>query len=64
MTEYFFWRTADYFSRYLIGDEAERPVNIEEMDREQEQVGNKGAAVGRGPYEGEDDGDYEDDGWE
>lgn len=36
MTEYFWWRMADYFSRYLIGDSTERPVSIEEMDREQE----------------------------
>ena len=41
MTEYFWWRMADYFSRYLIGDPTERPVAIEEMDREQEQTGNK-----------------------
>ena len=56
MTEYFWWRTADYFSRWLIGDESARPVAIEEMDREQEQVGSKGG--GRGPdgddEEGED----------
>lgn len=41
MTEYFWWRMADYFSRYLIGDPTERPVAIEEMDREQEQAGKK-----------------------
>jgi len=41
MTEYFWWRMADYFSRYLIGDPTERPVAIEEMDREQEHTGNK-----------------------
>jgi dipeptidyl-peptidase-4 len=41
MTEYFWWRMADYFSRYLIGDATERPVAIEEMDRDQEQTGNK-----------------------
>jgi len=40
-TEYFWWRMADYFSRYLIGDLTERPVAIEEMDREQEQTGAK-----------------------
>jgi dipeptidyl-peptidase-4 len=61
MTEYFFWRTADYFSRYLIGDGAERPVNIEEMDREQPQVGNKAAGGGREPGEDEDDDDGDDD---
>jgi dipeptidyl-peptidase-4 len=60
MTEYFFWRMADYFSRYLIGDETERPVNVEEMDREQEQTGNKGAAAGRAPEGfGDDDDDWE-----
>jgi dipeptidyl aminopeptidase/acylaminoacyl peptidase len=59
MTEYFFWRTADYFSRYLIGDDSDRPVNIEEMDRDQEQVGNK-AGGGRTP-EGDEEDDYDDD---
>lgn len=33
MTEYFFWRMADYFSRYLLGDDSQ-PVDIEEMNRE------------------------------
>ncbi len=55
MTEYFFWRMADYFSRYLIGDESERSVAIEEMDREQEQVGNKGAGGSRTPDLDDDD---------
>jgi dipeptidyl-peptidase-4 len=41
MTEYFWWKMADYFSRYLIGDPTERPVAIEEMDRELELTGNK-----------------------
>jgi dipeptidyl aminopeptidase/acylaminoacyl peptidase len=40
MTEYFFWRMADYFSEHLLGDH-ERPVNIVEMDREIPQVGSK-----------------------
>jgi dipeptidyl aminopeptidase/acylaminoacyl peptidase len=40
MTEYFFWRMADYFTEHLLGD-TERPVNMVEMDREVEQVGNK-----------------------
>jgi dipeptidyl-peptidase 4 len=60
MTEYFWWRTADYFSRYLIGDETDRPVAIEEMDREQEQVGSKSAG-NRGPDDGEDQDDTDDD---
>jgi dipeptidyl-peptidase-4 len=54
MTEYFWWRMADYFSRYLIGDPAERPVAIEEMDGEQEQTGNKGESR-RSPDEDDDD---------
>ncbi len=41
MTEYFFWRMADYFSKWLIGDDSDRPVDIEEMDREQPQTGDK-----------------------
>jgi dipeptidyl-peptidase-4 len=57
MTEYFWWRTADYFSRYLIGDESERPVAIEDMDRDVEQVGNKGAGNNRTPDEEDDDDD-------
>ena len=34
MTEYFFWKMCDYFSRHLIGDTTERPVDEEEMNRE------------------------------
>ena len=60
MTEYFFWRTADYFSRYLIGDETTRPVDIEEMDRDQEQVGNKASGGGQTPGDDDDD-DLDDD---
>jgi hypothetical protein len=55
MTEYFFWRMADYFSYYLIGDETGRPVDIEEMDREQPQTGDKGAGGGRVPEDDEED---------
>ena len=40
MTEYFYWRMADYFSRHLLGDHSQ-PVSITEMDREVEQVGTK-----------------------
>ena len=40
MTEYFFWRMADYFSQYLLGDTSQS-VNMVEMDREVEQSGNK-----------------------
>ena len=41
MTEYFFWKMSDYFSRYLIGDTTERSVDEEEMNREIEQSGAK-----------------------
>jgi len=61
MTEYFFWRMADYFSRYLIGDASDRPVDIEEIDREQPQVGNKSAEGDhRTPIseDEDDDGDF------
>jgi len=34
MNEYWFWRTADYFSKYLLGDETERAVDIEELNRD------------------------------
>lgn len=39
-TEYFFWKMADYFSDYLLGDTA-HPVDITEMNKEIEQTGNK-----------------------
>ena len=51
MTEYFFWRMADYFSLHLMGDTTERPVDMEEMNREIEQSGPKGMSRGRTPYE-------------
>jgi len=53
MTEYFWWKMADYFSRYLIGDPTERSVAIEEMDRELEQTGNKTESR-RSPADDED----------
>ncbi|TRZ82371.1 MAG: S9 family peptidase [Sediminibacterium sp.] len=34
MNEYWFWKTADYFSRYLLSDMTERPVDIEELNKE------------------------------
>ncbi|MBS1665454.1 MAG: DPP IV N-terminal domain-containing protein [Bacteroidetes bacterium] len=61
MTEYFFWRMADYFSRYLIGDETERPVAIEQMDRDQEQVGNKAGGSRPDDEEGWGDDDEDED---
>lgn len=39
MTEYFFWQMADHFSKYLLGDYTERPVDVEEIVREIEQGG-------------------------
>ena len=40
MTEYFFWKMADYFSEHLLGDkEASQQLDIEEMNREVEQSG-------------------------
>jgi len=34
MSEYWFWKTADYFSRNLLGDMTERSVDIEELNKE------------------------------
>jgi dipeptidyl aminopeptidase/acylaminoacyl peptidase len=34
MTEYWFWRSADYFSKWLMGDDTYRPVDMEEVNRE------------------------------
>jgi len=45
MTEYFFYMMADYFSKWLLGDFSQ-PVDIIEMNREIEQVGNKGQRKG------------------
>ena len=36
MNEYWFWRTADYFSKYLLGDHTERSVDIDELNRDVE----------------------------
>ena len=43
MTEYFFWQMADHFSKYLLGDYTERPVDVEEIVREIEQGGGTGS---------------------
>jgi dipeptidyl aminopeptidase/acylaminoacyl peptidase len=40
MTEYFFWRMADYFSQYLLNDK-DQTVDMVEMNREVEQSGKK-----------------------
>lgn len=55
MTEYFFWRMADYFTEHLMGDRTPRNTDIEEMNREIEQSGQKaGSGAGRrGPEEEE-----------
>ena len=34
MNEYFFWRMADHYSRYLMGDASCRPVDIVELNNE------------------------------
>jgi dipeptidyl-peptidase 4 len=39
MNEYWFWKTADHFTRYLLGDNGDRPVDMEEMNRDLEQSG-------------------------
>lgn len=54
MTEYFFWRMADYFTQYLMGDTSERPVDIEQINREQEQGGAGGGGRRRPATEDEE----------
>jgi len=39
MTEYWFWKTADHFAKYLLGDNSERSVDIEEINRDADQSG-------------------------
>jgi len=39
MTEYWFWKTADHFTRYLLGDNSNRSVDIEEINRDTDQSG-------------------------
>jgi hypothetical protein len=34
MNEYFFWKMADYYTRYLMGDRTPRPVDIEELNND------------------------------
>lgn len=47
MTEYFFWRQADYFAEHLLGDKTGRSeTDIEEMNKEVEQNG-RAAGGGR-----------------
>jgi len=62
MTEYFWWRMADYFSYWLIGDKTVRPISIDEMDNEVPQTGAK-AGSNREPSgwgdDDDDDGDWD-----
>jgi dipeptidyl-peptidase-4 len=37
MNEYWFWKTADHFTRYLLDDTSDRPVDMEEMNRDADQ---------------------------
>jgi len=37
MTEYWFWKTADHFTRYLLNDNSDRSVDIEEINRDTDQ---------------------------
>ena len=34
MNEYFFWKMADYYSRWLMGDTSERPTDISELNND------------------------------
>ena len=34
MNDYFFWKMADWYSRWLIGDKRERPVDIPELNND------------------------------
>ena len=34
MNEWFFWKMADHYSRWLIGDKEERPTDIEELNND------------------------------
>ena len=34
MNEYFFWKMADWYSRWLIGDTRERPIDIPELNND------------------------------
>ena len=34
MNEFFFWKMADHYTRYLMGDRRERPVDIPEMNND------------------------------
>ena len=34
MNEWFFWKMADHYARYLMGDKTERPIDVEEMNND------------------------------
>ncbi|MCY1382903.1 hypothetical protein D9M69_709730 [compost metagenome] len=34
MTEYFFWKMADYFAEHLLGDSKSEDVDMKEINRE------------------------------
>ena len=34
MNEWFFWKMADHYARYLMGDKSERPTDIEQMNND------------------------------
>jgi dipeptidyl aminopeptidase/acylaminoacyl peptidase len=34
MNEWFFWKMADHYSRWLMGDKSERPTDIEQMNND------------------------------
>ena len=34
MNDYFFWKMADHYARYLIGDKKERPIDIAELNND------------------------------
>lgn len=55
MTEYFFWRLADYFTYHLLGDKTDHATDIEEINKEIEQSGSKGAVKSKGPEDDDDE---------
>ena len=34
MNEWFFWKMADHYARWLIGDREDRPIDIEQMNND------------------------------
>ena len=34
MNEWFFWKMADHYSRWLHGDREDRPIDIEQMNND------------------------------